>query len=260
MPTHPFHLVKIRPWPILTSVIAIFLVLGGVCFFHINTVAPLIFPIILTGLFIGLWWRDVVRERSVCGCHVKKVSRGIKVGIILFIISEVMFFFSFFWAFYHRRLAPSLDLGCSWPPVGVERLNPFSIPLLNTAVLLASGASITWSHHGLLNGYKCELLWGLGVTIFLGMYFSLLQFIEYYNCRYGIRDSVFGASFFVATGFHGLHVIIGTTFLGVSWLRALSYHYTSSHHVGFEAAAWYWHFVDVVWLFLFLRIYWWTRV
>jgi cytochrome c oxidase subunit 3 len=178
-------------------------------------------------------------------------------GMVLFIISEVFFFLSFFWAFFHSSLSPSPELGRVWPPIGVEAFDPFTVPLLNTIVLLSSGISVTWAHHALIAGDHDSAFQGLLFTVILGLYFTILQAIEYLEARFRIADRVYGSSFFIATGFHGLHVIVGTTFLVVCLIRVSRAHFSKSHHFGFEAAAWYWHFVDVVWLFLYISIYWW---
>lgn len=258
-PTHNFHIVTQSPWPLTAALGRGILASALVLLFHIPTwhgiLSSFIFILIPTSY---CWWRDTCREACFQGFHQLKVRQGIELGIMLFILSEVIFFFAFFWAYFHRRLAPNNELGCMWPPLGLLPLDPYRVPLLNTAVLLASGVTVTWAHHGLINKFKCELSWGLGVTIFLGGYFTVLQFGEYQALSYRIGDSVFGASFFVATGFHGLHVIIGTTFLFIAWLRAQLYQFSTNHHSGLELAAWYWHFVDVVWIFLFVNIYWWV--
>ena len=178
-------------------------------------------------------------------------------GIILFIVSEILFFFSFFWAYFHSSLSPAIEIGQSWPPLGIIPFNPFDIPLLNTIILVSSGLTVTWSHHAILNNNYKERTIRLLITILLGIYFSALQLIEYIEAPFTISDSVYGSRFFVATGFHGLHVIIGTIFLFFTFYRINLLHFSSIHHFGFEAAAWYWHFVDVVWLFLYVSIYWW---
>lgn len=180
----------------------------------------------------------MVRE-SLLGHHTLKVRHGLEIGIILFIASEVMFFVAFFWAFFHRRLAPTPEIGCVWPPIGITPLNPFSVPLLNTAVLLSSGVTVTWAHHAIIAGSKDDLLRGLLVTILLGLYFTHLQLGEYKMTSFGINDSVYGSIFFVATGFHGLHVMIGTTFLLVVRVRSKLDQFSTNHHFGFEAAVWY---------------------
>lgn len=203
------------------------------------------------------WWKDIVREGTYEGQHTKQVQQGLRWGMILFIVSEVMFFFAFFWAFFHSSLAPTFDIGGVWPPEGIEVLNPWEVPLLNTVLLLSSGATVTWAHHAIVAGSRKDAFIGLVLTVILAAFFTLLQAFEYYTAPFTISDSVYGATFFMATGFHGFHVIIGTIFLTVCTIRLVYHHFTREHHFGFEAAAWYWHFVDVVWLFLFVTIYWW---
>lgn len=256
---NPFHLVEIRPWPLIGSLGALFLTRGIATWFHRKTLLLMIMGLVIVILTIVQWWRDVVREGTILGFHTTPTSRGLRLGIVLFIISEICFFFAFFWSFFHRSLAPTPELGRTWPPTGINPLSPWRVPLLNTVVLLSSGITITWSHHSLLANKYLEANLRLLITVILGIYFTLLQAIEYMETSFSLRDRVYGTTFFVATGFHGLHVIIGSTFLAICYLRHLSHHFTQSHHLGFEAAAWYWHFVDVVWLFLFISIYWWGR-
>jgi cytochrome c oxidase subunit 3 len=205
------------------------------------------------------WWRDIRREASLQGYHTPAVEWNIRWGIALFIVSEVLFFFSFFWAYFHMRLSPVLELGLKWPPQGVVVFNPFRIPLLNTTILLRSGLTVTWAHHAILESRFQERVLALALTISLGIYFTAIQLIEYLESPFTFCDSVYGSCFFMATGFHGLHVIIGALFLLTGLLRLTKGHFSRAHHFGFEAAAWYWHFVDVVWIFLFVRIYWWGR-
>lgn len=254
---HPFHLVEKRPWPLTASLGAIIITSGIVKWFHFfspNLLFLGLFTIILSRY---QWWRDVTREATFQGLHTIKVTQGIKWGIILFITSEVLFFFSFFWAFFHRRLNPTLEIGLYWPPSGILIFNPFQIPLLNTIILLRSGVTVTWAHHAILEKNFSETSAGLTLTVLLGLYFTALQAIEYIEASFSIADSVYGSTFFVATGFHGLHVIIGTLLLLSILARHLNFHLSSYHHFGLEAAIWYWHFVDVVWLFLYTFIYWW---
>lgn len=257
MVRQPFHLVEYRPWPLTGSVGAFILTVGLTSWFHGYGLTCLLFGVATIALTILQWWRDVVRERTFIGFHTSGVVGGLRRGIILFIVSEILFFFAFFWAFFHRRLAPTIELGCTWPPTGISALNPFAIPLLNTAVLLASGVTVTWAHHGLMEGELSQASQGLALTITLGLYFTVLQAIEYYEAPFSIADRAYGSTFFVATGFHGLHVIIGSTFLSICLLRIISHQFSPHHHFGFEASAWYWHFVDVVWIFLYICIYWW---
>lgn len=254
---HPFHLVDKSPWPILRAFRVIRLVRGLAKWFHTFNIDLAILGILSTTLVIIQWWRDVVREGTFQGLHTSKVGVGLRWGIILFIASEVLFFVSFFWAFFHSSLAPAVELGRAWHPLGIKPFNPFQIPLLNTAILLASGVTVTWAHHALMENNHTQAFQGLFLTVFLGFYFTSLQALEYFEAPFSIADAVYGTTFFVATGFHGLHVIIGTTFLLICLIRHTLHHFSFTHHFGFEAAAWYWHFVDVVWLFLFISIYWW---
>lgn len=191
------------------------------------------------------------------GHHTSQVISGLRWGIILFISSEVLFFFAFFWAFFHRSLSPVPELGCTWPPTRISPISAFSIPLLNTAVLLGSGVTVTWAHHAILENNHKNTTQALTLTVVLGAYFTALQLREYLEATFSIADRVYGSTFFVATGFHGLHVLIGSTFLLICLIRNIIHQFSVSHHFGFEAAAWYWHFVDVVWIFLFICVYWW---
>lgn len=256
---HPFHLVNPSPWPLIGAIGVIAFLVGLVKWFHQFNSSLILIGIIITLLTIYQWWRDILRERTFQGLHTLSVSKGLRWGIILFIISEIIFFISFFWAFFHRSLAPTIDLGILWPPLGIYPFNPFQIPLLNTAILLASGITVTWAHHSLIENNHSQASQALFFTVTLGVYFSILQAYEYFEAPFSIADAVYGSTFFIATGFHGLHVLIGSTFLLICLLRHLAYHFSPTHHFGFEAAAWYWHFVDVVWLFLFISIYWWGK-
>lgn len=256
---HPFHIVDYRPWPLTGAIGAIILTSGLTKWFHTFNINLLIIGITITILTIIQWWRDVIREGTFQGLHTKIVSKGLRWGIILFIASEVLFFISFFWAFFNRRLAPTIELGIKWPPIGIQPFNPIQIPLLNTAILLASGVTITWAHHRIIESNHSQAIQGLFFTVIIGFYFTVLQAYEYWEAPFTIADAVYGSTFFVATGFHGLHVIIGSTFLLTCLIRHIINQFSSNHHFGFEAAAWYWHFVDVVWLFLYLSIYWWGR-
>ena len=253
----PFHLVEFSPWPITGSIGALLLTSGLAIWFHGYSLICFTLGLIIILLTIIQWWRDVIREGTYLGFHTSLVTKGLRWGIILFIASEVLFFFAFFWAFFHSSLAPTPELGCSWPPAGIYPLNPFAIPLLNTAVLLASGVTVTWAHHSLIESDRKETIIALLCTVILGGYFTVLQAIEYFEAPFTIADRVYGSTFFVATGFHGLHVLIGSSFLLVCLIRTILFQYSSGHHFGFEAAAWYWHFVDVVWIFLYLCVYWW---
>nr|YP_009171121.1 cytochrome c oxidase subunit III [Drawida japonica]AIR76346.1 cytochrome c oxidase subunit III [Drawida japonica] len=253
----PFHLVEYSPWPITSAASALTLTVGLASWFHYHGIICLSLALFLVIYSMYLWWRDVVRESTYLGHHTKDVTTGLRWGMVLFIASEVMFFSAFFWAFFHSSLSPTMELGCDWPPTGITPLNPFSVPLLNTAVLLASGVTVTWAHHSLMEGTRSNTIQALMLTVSLGLYFTFLQAGEYIVAPFTISDSVYGTTFFVATGFHGLHVLIGSTFLTMCLIRVILFHFSSNHHFGFEAAAWYWHFVDVVWICLYLCIYWW---
>nr|YP_009330853.1 cytochrome c oxidase subunit III [Emberiza siemsseni]APD83794.1 cytochrome c oxidase subunit III [Emberiza siemsseni] len=254
---HSYHMVDPSPWPILGAASALLTTSGLTMWFHYNSPRLLILGLISTALVMFQWWRDIVRESTFQGHHTPTVQKGLRYGMALFITSEAFFFLGFFWAFFHSSLAPTPELGGQWPPAGIKPLNPMEVPLLNTAILLASGVTVTWAHHSITEANRKQAIQALSLTVLLGFYFTALQAMEYYEAPFSIADSVYGSTFFVATGFHGLHVIIGSTFLLVCLLRLIKYHFTSSHHFGFEAAAWYWHFVDVVWLFLYISIYWW---
>lgn len=256
---HPFHLVDYSPWPLIGSIGAITTISGLIKWFHKFDSSLFILGNIITILTVYQWWRDVYREGTYQGLHTQAVTTGLRWGIILFIVSEILFFVSFFWTFFHRSLSPSIEIGVIWPPIGIIPFNPFQIPLLNTAILLTSGVTVTWAHHSLIEGNHTQTFQGLFFTILLGIYFSILQAYEYIEAPFTIADSIYGSTFFIATGFHGLHVLIGTTFLLICLIRHTKNHFSKNHHFGFEAAAWYWHFVDVVWLFLYISIYWWGR-
>nr|YP_009743854.1 cytochrome c oxidase subunit III [Barbourion lemaii]QIE12612.1 cytochrome c oxidase subunit III [Barbourion lemaii] len=254
---HPYHLVDFSPWPLTGAIGVMTLVTGMVKWFHNFNMNLLILGYIITIMTMFQWWRDVSREGTFQGKHTILVTKGLRWGMILFIVSEILFFLSFFWAFFHSSLSPNIEIGANWPPIGIYSFNPFQIPLLNTIILISSGVSVTWSHHAIMENNFSQSMQGLFLTIFLGIYFTILQAYEYLEATFSIADSIYGSTFFMATGFHGLHVIIGTMFLIVCLIRQLNKHFSSNHHFGFEAAAWYWHFVDVVWLFLYISIYWW---
>ncbi len=261
---HPYHLVEPSPWPIIGAVSAFVLALGGIAFMHGQSalwLAPGLLGIAYTMI---AWWRDVVVEAH-DGFHTPVVQFGLRYGMVLFIASEVMFFVAWFWAFFDASIAPDFAKefaraefnGGTWPPAGMEIFDPWHLPLLNTLILLTSGTTVTWAHHALIEKDRRGLIWGLVLTIVLGLIFTSVQAFEYANAPFSFAGDIYGATFFMATGFHGLHVLIGTTFLIVCLIRAVQGHFSPDQHVGFQAAAWYWHFVDVVWLFLFFCIYIW---
>jgi len=259
---HPYHLVDPSPWPLIGSFSGGALVLGIVLWAHSGI--HWVFGVGLVGVLATMffWWRDVVKESRTPGLHTPIVQLGLRYGMTLFIASEVMFFVAFFWAYFHFALFPEHVSGAAapavWPPRGILTFDPWSLPFLNTMILLLSGCTVTWAHAALLNGDRKGLLRGLGLTVALGALFTTLQVWEYSMAPFPFADGgVYPSVFFLATGFHGFHVMVGTTFLLVCWFRAYKGHFSADRHFGFEAAAWYWHFVDVVWLFLFICIYWW---
>nr|YP_010611146.1 cytochrome c oxidase subunit III [Metcalfa pruinosa]QWV61024.1 cytochrome c oxidase subunit III [Metcalfa pruinosa]WAR47338.1 cytochrome c oxidase subunit III [Metcalfa pruinosa] len=256
---HPFHLVTKSPWPILTSMNILTTMTGMTMWVTKKELTTMMIGMMMTTTCSMLWWRDVTRESTFQGNHTKKVTQGLKLGMILFILSEVMFFVSFFWAFFHSSLSPSIEIGMNWPPKSIKPFNPMEVPLLNTIILLSSGASITWAHQSIMMNNLKKFKKSMIITIILGVYFSILQKWEYSEATFTIADSIYGSTFFVSTGFHGLHVIIGTTFIMVCLMRGIKLHFSANHHLGFEAASWYWHFVDVVWLFLYISVYWWGK-
>nr|UAT98583.1 cytochrome c oxidase subunit III [Penthicodes variegata] len=256
---HPFHMVTKSPWPLFMSMNVMTMLTGTVKWMHTKQMTLMTLGTLLSMMTALLWWRDVIRESTFQGNHTNKVKELMKTGMIMFIISEIMFFVSFFWMFFHSSLSPSIELGMMWPPKSIKTFNPMEIPLLNTIILISSGISVTWAHHSIILNKSKSSNKSMIITIVLGMYFTILQKWEYNQSQFTIADSVFGSSFFMMTGFHGMHVIIGTLFLIVSTTRMMKLHFSNKHHLGLEAAIWYWHFVDVVWLFLYLMIYWWGK-
>jgi cytochrome c oxidase subunit 3 len=256
---HPFHLVSPSPWPLNTSISLLVLTTSGALAMHNFTNAYLV---VFMGLFavigsMSFWFRDVVSESTFLGDHTLAVQKGLNLGVILFIVSEALFFLAIFWAFFHSALSPTVELGAQWPPLGIEPVNPFELPLLNTVLLLSSGATVTYAHHSLIQGDRIGALYGSVATVLLAIVFTIFQGVEYNVSSFTISDGAFGACFFFGTGFHGLHVIVGTLFLSVALWRIFAYHLTDNHHLGFESGILYWHFVDVVWLFLYVSIYYW---
>jgi cytochrome c oxidase subunit 3 len=261
---HDYHLVDPSPWPIIGAVSAFALAIAFIYAMHGASYLWVIPGVIGVAYTMLGWWMDVVKEAH-RGDHTPVVQLHLRYGMILFIASEVMFFVAWFWAFFDASLFAGETAqvsrvqatGGHWPPTGVEVFDPWHLPLLNTLILLTSGTTVTWAHHALLHNDRQGLKWGLALTIVLGLIFTSVQAYEYAHAAFSFGGNIYGATFFMATGFHGFHVIVGTIFLIVCLIRANLGHFTPQQHFGFEAAAWYWHFVDVVWLFLFACIYVW---
>jgi len=252
---HDYHILPPSPWPVLGAISAFAMLLGAVFMFHDR--GAFLFGVGFLGVLYTMfvWWSDMVKESRI-GDHTPVVQIGLRYGMLLFILSEVMFFAAWFWSFFKHAIYPMEGV---WPPAGIETFDPWHLPLINTLILLTSGATVTWAHHALLEGDRKGLKNGLLATVALGAIFTVFQAYEYSHAHFGFAGNIYGANFFMATGFHGAHVVIGTVFLGVCLFRAMKGHFTPDKHIGFEAAAWYWHFVDVVWLFLFASIYIWGR-
>ena len=261
---HDYHLVEPDPWPLIGSFSALALFGGAVMWMHDNPYGPFVTIAGLIAVLVTMasWWANTIREAHQ-GYHTPVVQLHLRYGMILFIASEVMFFLAWFWAYFDASLFPSSAeaVGGVWPPKGQEVLDPFGFPLLNTLILLCSGTTVTWAHHSLIHGDREGLKTGLLLTVLLGILFSAIQAYEYMHAPFAFKQAsggtIYGSTFFMATGFHGFHVIVGTIFLAVCLVRAWKGDFTPKQHFGFEAAAWYWHFVDVVWLFLFVSIYVW---
>ncbi|MEQ8347157.1 MAG: cytochrome c oxidase subunit 3 [Sneathiellaceae bacterium] len=254
---HDYHLVDPSPWPAVGAIGAFVLALGFVSVMHGASVVWLAPGALIVLYTMLVWWRDVVRESQGGIDHTPVVKLGLRYGMILFIASEVMFFVAWFWAYFNAALFPTEAMGGVWPPQGIDTFDPWHLPFLNTLILLTSGTTVTWAHHATLHGDRKSFLQAMILTVILGVLFSCVQVYEYSHAEFGFRDGIYASTFYMATGFHGAHVLIGTIFLIVCLLRGYYGHFTPTKHFGFEAAAWYWHFVDVVWLFLFCAIYWW---
>lgn len=257
---HPFHMVNTSPWPLMTAISLLSLVLSFISYFNYFEMGSLHFIIsfYIFCFYLFRWFSDIIIESTFEGYHTFKVQQGVRLGMCLFITSEIMFFFSFFWGFFHCSLSPCIGIGCIWPPFGIISLDPWGLPLWNTIILLSSGVTITVAHKAILTGERSMTTKGLIATIFYGFIFTLVQAYEYNVAPFSINDGILGSLFFVLTGFHGIHVLVGSIILAICLYRQINYHFTRRQHVGLEAGIWYWHFVDVVWLFLFIVVYIWN--
>lgn len=247
-------------WPLLLSLLLFSAMANMVLYINLKvSLLSVVSPTFFVFLVSMLWWKDFLRER-ILGYHTHKLEVRLRVGMLLFILSEVFFFVSFFWAFYDASLSPTIETGLSWPPKGISPLSVYSVPLLNTVILLTRGVTVTWAHHSIMNNLFSKSVTRLVFTVALGVYFLFMQWVEYNEASFSFADGVYGRTFFLATGFHGMHVLVGTSFLFYVLILLLNSKLLYNHHFSFEAAAWYWHFVDVVWLILFISIYWWGRL
>ena len=260
---HPYHMVTPSPWPVLVSFSLLILAMSAAIYFHgyASPTGGSVLPIVFIGFAtvvgsMALWFRDVTTEGTFLGDHTVKVQKSLTIGMLLFILTEAFFFVSIFWALFNSSLSPDVQLGGQWPPVGIESINAFELPLLNTVLLLSSGATVTYSHHALINKNRSGAIIGLILTVVLAVAFTACQGVEYTNAPFTIADGVYGSTFYLSTGFHAIHVMLGTLMLSVALGRMVQYHFTNKHHVGYESSILYWHFVDVVWLFLFVSVYW----
>jgi cytochrome c oxidase subunit 3 len=254
---HPYHLVDPSPWPLLGAFSGGLLAVGAVLYMHGSGWLLLALGLLSVVTVMAGWWRDVLKEAVRQKAHTPVVKLGLRYGMALFIASEVMFFVAFFWAYFDASLFPKEAIGGVWPPTNIETLDAFHLPLMMTLILLLSGTTVTWAHHAIIEGDNKTASVALGLSVLLGVLFSFFQMYEYSHATFGFTGGIYPSTFYMATGFHGFHVIVGTIFLAVCWWRTMAGHFTPKSHFGFEAAAWYWHFVDVVWLFLFIAVYWW---
>nr|UXO94145.1 cytochrome c oxidase subunit 3 [Dolichovespula xanthicincta] len=255
---HPYHLVSKSPWPLILSINLLLFTVSMMKWFYFMNYNLMIISLMTIIMSLGQWWRDIIRESTFQGMHTTNTISNLKTSMILFIMSELFFFISLFWAYFHSSLSPSIEIGMTWPPKNLMLFDPYDIPLFNSIILISSGMTITLSHHYLLNNQFLNAMKLLLFTITLSALFSIIQFYEYYQSPFTISDSIYGSIFFLTTGFHGMHVFIGMLFLIVCLVRLFNMHFSKNHHFGYEAAIWYWHFVDVVWLFVYIWIYWWS--
>nr|DBA43538.1 TPA_asm: COX3 [Bombus balteatus] len=251
----PFHMVTYSPWPMIVSIDIMNMMLSIILWIYLNNLMIMMMNSMVLLMSSLMWFRDIIRESTFQGMHSLYIIMMMKFSMIMFIISELFFFISFFWTFFHNSISPSIEINFSWPPKMIMFFNPFEIPLLNSIILILSGFTVTLSHYNLLNNkFKSSIL-TLMITIILGFYFNFMQVFEYYNSFFCINDSIYGSIFYLSTGFHGIHVLIGTLMLLFSLIRMIKNHFSSIHHMNFEFSIWYWHFVDVIWLFIYMFYY-----
>ena len=255
--TQPWHVPEPSPWPIVGTAAALSLAFGLIWFMHAGVPWLVSIGGILLAITMVGWFKDVIGEANDGKSHSSAVKTGLRVGFLMFILSEVMFFFAFFWAYFHSSLPILSNVAGPWPPEGIDALGAAGVPMLNTLLLLTSSLTVTIAHHAILEDERQKVILWTGITVILGVLFLGVQIAEYAHLVFGLSDGIYPSTFYLATGFHGFHVFVGTVFLIVCYFRARNGHFTRDAHIGFEAAAWYWHFVDVVWIFLYINVYWW---
>ena len=256
---HPFHLVGPSPWPIFTSfsLMNLALSLGLTAQGYISNNIFIFISLITVLYSMTLWFKDIIAESTYLGDHTIAVKRGLNQGFLLFVVSEILIFSSLFWAYLHSALNPTMEIGMSWPPMGIEAISPAELPLLNTIILLASGVTITYAHHALINGNRSNTLYGFIYSTLLIALFVFCQILEYSFAGFTISDGVYGSTFFALTGLHGIHMIMLVIMLVVCTWRVYNYDFTNTSHVGAETTILYLHGLDVIWLFIYIIVYWW---
>lgn len=255
----PYHLVAPSPWPIAVSfgLMSLALSLGLTMHGYINNLYVLVLSLIVVLYSMTLWFRDVIAEGTYMGDHTLAVRKGLNYGFLLFVVSEILIFAGIFWAYFHSAMGPTIEIGGVWPPIGITAIGATELPLLNTIILLASGATITYSHHATIEGNRRHALSGLLITLWLIIIFVLCQYIEYTNATFTISDGVYGSVFYAGTGLHFLHMVMLIIMLLICYIRMYSYHFTNNHHVNYETTILYLHVLDIIWLFLYIVMYWW---
>nr|DBA43720.1 TPA_asm: COX3 [Bombus superbus] len=251
----PFHMVTLSPWPIIISFSLLNIMMSLILWMYTNNHMIILLNSSIFIYMISMWFRDIIRESTFQGMHSLYIMKMMKFSMIMFILSELFFFISFFWTFFHNSISPSIEINLLWPPKMIKVFNPFEIPLLNSIILISSGFTATLSHHYIMNNKLNLSIFMLFNTIILGSYFNIMQMFEYYNSFFCINDSIYGSIFFLSTGFHGTHVLMGTLMLLYSLIRMINKHFSNIHHMNFEFSIWYWHFVDVIWLFIYMFYY-----
>ena len=255
----PSHEVTPSPWPIYMSfsLLSLGLTLGLLMHGYILSTWWLILAVSVVISTIFLWTRDIVIEGTYLGGHTIAVKRGLNIGFLIFVGTEIMIFIALFWGYFHSAMSPSIEIGCQWPPVGITSIKPTELPLLNTIILLSSGATVTWAHESVLSKNRNNALLGLFITTLLIIIFVLCQICECNSATFNITDSVYGSIFYATTGLHFIHMIMLSLMLAICTGRMYVYHFTATHHVNLETTILYLHVLDIIWLFIYIVFYWW---